>query len=180
MLLQGSIYLNTSLTEAFGIGLLEAACTGLYVVSTQVGGVPEVLPPDMIAFARPEQDGTWIAGGLNRNYSDAEADLIRALKTAVLHVSRGGHDPHTAHARIREFYEWAHVAERTEVVYDAVRSEIPRGTWERLVRYVHSRKITITDCQRPSVGSGGWLDICMYNCRGLAFLLGPGNRLAQE
>lgn len=57
VLVQGSIFLNTSLTEAFCIGILEAACAGLYVVSTRVGGVPEVLPEDMISFAKPEEDG---------------------------------------------------------------------------------------------------------------------------
>lgn len=55
--MEGSIFLNTSLTEAFGIAILEAACAGLYVVSTRVGGVPEVLPKDMISFANPEEDG---------------------------------------------------------------------------------------------------------------------------
>lgn len=57
VLIQGSIFLNTSLTEAFGVAILEAACAGLYVVSTRVGGVPEVLPEDMISFAPPEEDG---------------------------------------------------------------------------------------------------------------------------
>lgn len=57
VLAQGAIYLNTSLTEAFGIGLLEAACAGLYVVSTRVGGVPEVLPQNMVSFASPDEDG---------------------------------------------------------------------------------------------------------------------------
>lgn len=49
--------MNTSLTESFGIAILEAACAGLYVVSTRVGGVPEILPTDMISFANPEEDG---------------------------------------------------------------------------------------------------------------------------
>lgn len=49
--------MNTSLTEAFGIAILEAACAGLYVVSTRVGGVPEVLPKEMVSFANPEEDG---------------------------------------------------------------------------------------------------------------------------
>jgi phosphatidylinositol glycan class A protein len=57
VLQQGSIFLNTSLTEAFGIAILEAACAGLYVVSTRVGGVPEILPEDMISFASPTADG---------------------------------------------------------------------------------------------------------------------------
>jgi len=49
--------MNTSLTESFGIAILEAACAGLYVMSTRVGGVPEILPPDMISFAEPEENG---------------------------------------------------------------------------------------------------------------------------
>lgn len=49
--------MNTSLTESFGIAILEAACAGLYVVSTRVGGVPEILPQDMISFANPDEDG---------------------------------------------------------------------------------------------------------------------------
>lgn len=57
VLIQGQVYLNHSLTEAFGIGLLEAACAGLYVVSTKVGGVPEVLPQDLVSFANPDEDG---------------------------------------------------------------------------------------------------------------------------
>lgn len=59
VLQQGSIFLNTSLTEAFGIAILEAACAGLYVVSTRVGGVPEILPEDMISFAAPTADGAF-------------------------------------------------------------------------------------------------------------------------
>lgn len=57
VLSRGSIFMNTSLTESFGIAILEAACAGLYVVSTRVGGVPEILPEDMISFAEPDEDG---------------------------------------------------------------------------------------------------------------------------
>lgn len=56
--MQGHIFLNASLTEAFGIGVLEAACCGLFIVSTRVGGVPEILPDGLIAFAEPETMGT--------------------------------------------------------------------------------------------------------------------------
>ena len=45
---RGHIFLNTSLTESFCLAILEAASCGLFVVSTKVGGVPEVLPPHMI------------------------------------------------------------------------------------------------------------------------------------
>jgi len=107
VLVRGSIFLNTSLTESFGIAILEAACTGLYVVSTRVGGVPEILPEDMISFANPDED-----------------DLFRALSEAIHIVARGAHDPLEAHARVKRFYDWTHVARRTEAVYEAVvRSE---------------------------------------------------------
>ena len=49
--------MNTSLTEAFRIAILEAACASLYVVSTRVEGLPEILPEGMISFAKPEEDG---------------------------------------------------------------------------------------------------------------------------
>jgi Glycosyl transferases group 1 len=39
---QGQIFLNASLTEAFCMAIVEAAAAGLLVVSTAVGGVPEV------------------------------------------------------------------------------------------------------------------------------------------
>lgn len=53
MLLRGRIFLNTSLTEAFCMALVEAAAAGLLVVSTRVGGVPEVLPSRDFARDRP-------------------------------------------------------------------------------------------------------------------------------
>jgi len=38
------------------MALLEAASCGLMVVSTKVGGVPEVLPSSMIKFAEPNSE----------------------------------------------------------------------------------------------------------------------------
>jgi phosphatidylinositol glycan class A protein len=54
---RGHIFLNMSLTETFCIALLEAASCGLLVVSTCVGGVPEVLPPEMLVLAEPNPAG---------------------------------------------------------------------------------------------------------------------------
>ncbi|CAH8511288.1 unnamed protein product [Schistosoma rodhaini] len=51
LLIQGDIFLNTSLTEAFCIAILEAVSCGLMVISTAVGGLPEVLPEHFIRLA---------------------------------------------------------------------------------------------------------------------------------
>lgn len=42
MQVKGDIFINASLTEAFCMAIVEAAAAGLMVVSTAVGGVPEV------------------------------------------------------------------------------------------------------------------------------------------
>lgn len=44
LLVHGDIFLNTSLTEAFCMAIVEAVACGLTVVSTRVGGIPEVSP----------------------------------------------------------------------------------------------------------------------------------------
>ncbi|MGH0147287.1 UNVERIFIED_CONTAM: hypothetical protein FKN15_027338 [Acipenser sinensis] len=53
VLVQGHIFLNTSLTEAFCMAIVEGASCGLQVVSTRVGGIPEVLPEDLIILCEP-------------------------------------------------------------------------------------------------------------------------------
>jgi len=52
-LVRGHIFLNVSLTESFCIAILEAACAGLLVVTTNVGGIKEVLPKEMMFAAEP-------------------------------------------------------------------------------------------------------------------------------
>ncbi|PNH03943.1 N-acetylglucosaminyl-phosphatidylinositol biosynthetic protein, partial [Tetrabaena socialis] len=44
-MVRGHVFVNASLTEAFCMALVEAAAAGLVVVSTAVGGVPEVRSP---------------------------------------------------------------------------------------------------------------------------------------
>uniref|UniRef100_A0A7S2DRR2 Phosphatidylinositol N-acetylglucosaminyltransferase n=1 Tax=Octactis speculum TaxID=3111310 RepID=A0A7S2DRR2_9STRA len=101
VLVRGHIFLNCSLTESFCIAILEAACCGLVVVSTQVGGVPEVLPKSMIKFATPEV----------HSLVDAVGDAIASAKKIV---------PSDFHEQVNNMYSWADVALRTELVYARV------------------------------------------------------------
>jgi len=100
---QGHVFLNTSLTEAFCMAIVEAACCGLQVVSTRVGGVPEVLPEGMMLLAAPKVP-----------------DLVAALDQALAIVQvREGSARIDIHRRIAAMYTWQMVAKRTVKVYDA-------------------------------------------------------------
>ncbi|XP_045162408.2 phosphatidylinositol N-acetylglucosaminyltransferase subunit A-like [Mercenaria mercenaria] len=119
VLVQGDILINTSLTEAFCIAIVEAACCGLKVVSTRVGGVPEVLPPDMIKLAEPSVKA-----------------LVSALDEAISDQRNGRViDPQEAHERIKNMYTWPNVARRTEIVYDMVHKLPERDLGTRVRRY---------------------------------------------
>ncbi|KAL7523281.1 hypothetical protein ACHAWF_000453, partial [Thalassiosira exigua] len=89
VLVRGHIFLNCSLTESFCIAILEAASTGLFVVSTNVGGVPEVLPPDMILLADPDVDA-----------------LVKGLSCAISEKMKNI-DAFSFHRRMKDMYSWS-------------------------------------------------------------------------
>ena len=103
---EGDIFLNTSLTEAFCMAVVEAAAVGLPVVSTAVGGVPEVLPASMIVLARPEA----------ASLVDGLAEARRRVRS-ITHLAQHRAEQHNA---IASMYSWKDVAERTDAVYDHV------------------------------------------------------------
>jgi phosphatidylinositol glycan class A protein len=104
VLVRGHVFLNCSLTESFCIAILEAASCGLLVVSTNVGGVPEVLPHDMIHLAEPNVP-----------------DMVHQLQQAIAKQdSDQVADPWKTHERIVTFYSWERVETETTRVYDTV------------------------------------------------------------
>ncbi|XP_050893522.1 phosphatidylinositol N-acetylglucosaminyltransferase subunit A isoform X1 [Lathyrus oleraceus] len=117
VLISGHIFLNSSLTEAFCIAILEAASCGLLTVSTRVGGVPEVVPDDMIVLAEPDP-----------------SDMVRAIQRAITMLPKI--DPQVMHNRMRELYSWHDVAKRTEIVYDRALKCSDQNLLERLSRYL--------------------------------------------
>uniref|UniRef100_A0A3Q3XNS1 phosphatidylinositol N-acetylglucosaminyltransferase n=1 Tax=Mola mola TaxID=94237 RepID=A0A3Q3XNS1_MOLML len=105
VLVQGHIFLNTSLTEAFCMAIVEGASCGLQVCghSEYVGcGITQLIPGDF--------------------------PTVRSLCAGVESViaqQRSGSvpSPMSVHARVRSLYTWRNVAERTEKVYDRVSRE---------------------------------------------------------
>ncbi|KAK7261323.1 hypothetical protein RIF29_27632 [Crotalaria pallida] len=117
VLISGHIFLNSSLTEAFCIAILEAASCGLLTVSTRVGGVPEVLPDDMVVLAEPDP-----------------SDMVLAIQKAISMLPKI--DPQVMHNRMKELYNWQDVAKRTEIVYDHALKCSNQNLLERLSRYL--------------------------------------------
>ena len=104
VLVKGDIFLNTSLTEAFCIAIIEAACCGLQVVSTKVGGIPEILPESMLILSEP-----------------SSRSLIKSLELAIERHQNGTRiDPFKSHEMVKNMYNWRNVAKRTEHVYNTV------------------------------------------------------------
>ncbi|KZO90948.1 glycosyltransferase family 4 protein [Calocera viscosa TUFC12733] len=70
--------------DAFRISILEAASCGLFIVSTRVGGVPEMFPTLLMGFANPDSDD--VARGLARDIdvvrpSRRERDAVQMPKS---------------------------------------------------------------------------------------------------
>ena len=119
VLTRGHVFLNTSLTEAFCIAILEAVSCGLTVVSTRVGGVPEILPRHMLHLTEPEPAALL----------DALSEVIPFARKKPCNVN--------FHRDIARMYSWMDVARRTTKVYDNVEQR-PRPTlmqlFQRLTR----------------------------------------------
>ena len=104
-LVTGHIFLNTSLTEAFCIAIVEAVCCGyslfarLIVVSTAIGGIPEVLPDEMILLTQTNS-----------------SDIVCKIGQAIEQIQEGRIDSYEMHRKIEKMYSWEDVAERTERV----------------------------------------------------------------
>ncbi|XP_061924974.1 phosphatidylinositol N-acetylglucosaminyltransferase subunit A-like isoform X2 [Entelurus aequoreus] len=107
VMVQGHIFLNTSLTEAFCMAIVEGASCGLQVVSTRVGGIPEVLPEDLITLCEPTVRS--LCAGLEKVIARQRSGSVACAASI--------------HARVQNLYTWKNVAERTEKVYDRVCEE---------------------------------------------------------
>ncbi|GMF07325.1 unnamed protein product [Ambrosiozyma monospora] len=118
VMVQGHIYLHPSLTEAFGTVLVEAASCGLLVVTTKVGGIPEVLPAKMTVFSNPDEDS-----------------LVEALTSAVQKLKENQIDTSGFHAEVKKMYDWRDVAKRTELVYQTISDKEPLRLVDRMLKY---------------------------------------------
>ena len=161
VMIRGHIYLHPSLTEAFGTVIVEAASCGLYVVCTQVGGIPEVLPSHMTVFARPEEDDLVAATG----------KAIAALRANKVRTER-------FHDEVKKMYSWTNVASRTERVYDGITGAIGEAEFYgydaangSAVTATRSRSFALIDRLKRNYGCGTWAGKLFCMCLIIDYLI---------
>jgi len=95
------IFVLPSLYETFGLAVLEAMATGLPVVATKVGGIPELVEDGRNGILVSPRDHSALAEGIIELLSDSRLSL-RIGKRNVAQTKR---------------YSWWSVAEKVESVY---------------------------------------------------------------
>lgn len=115
ILRKGDVFLNTSLTETFCLAILEASMCGLHVVSTNVGGIHEVLPKKLITFAEPTPED--LALKVVKKINDFDKKEI---------VSQ--------YEYLKKNYSWRRVALQTEEIYNEINHR-NLGIRNRLLEY---------------------------------------------
>ena len=163
VMVRGHIYLHPSLTEAFGTVIVEAASCGLYVVCTQVGGIPEVLPRHMTKFAKPEEDDLVLQTGR----------AIAALRKNEIRAER-------FHDQVKMMYSWTNVAERTERVYDGITGALSEeefygenleGGWSAARGRAGVQSFALIDRLKRYYGCGVWAGKLFCLCVIIDYLL---------
>ena len=113
--------------ESFCISLMEAASCGLKVVSTNVGGVPEVLPEDMTELCAPSVGGIIrsLSRCIDTTMTEEEDEKVeRENKSGSTGVSRAMVERESRqHERVKALRSWMDVAEQTEKVYKKITEE---------------------------------------------------------
>jgi phosphatidylinositol glycan class A protein len=165
VMVRGHIYLHPSLTEAFGTVIVEAASCGLYVVCTQVGGIPEVLPSHMTVFAKPEED-----------------DLVAATGKAIAALRANKVRTELFHEQVKTMYSWTNVAIRTERVYRGISGDISEAefygydaanaaTWSATRGRSGVQSFALIDRLKRYYGCGIWAGKLFCLCMIVDYLL---------
>lgn len=100
-----AIFANPSRVESFGVAALEAQATGLPVVASRVGGLPEIVEHGVTGLLVPPEDPAALAGAIVELLGDAErrAAMGRAGRLMAL-----------------DSYSWQESVDRMEHVYEQV------------------------------------------------------------
>lgn len=131
VLTQGHIFLNTSLTEAYCMAIVEACSVGLHIVSTKVGGVPEVLPESLNVILT-QADVKSLVEGLNQSIDRVMRHRRGEIEKDEIIC------PFRTNQVVAQLYNWTDVACRTEKIYKKIQNE-PKKTMREALRNINDK-----------------------------------------
>ena len=102
-LARAAALVNPSLSESFGMSVVEALSVGTPVVATRAGGMPEIV--------EATEGGSLVKRNDPLALAEAIIDLLRNPERAAATGRRGA-------ARMRELYSWDRIAALTREVYN--------------------------------------------------------------
>jgi glycosyltransferase involved in cell wall biosynthesis len=100
-----SVFVAPSVSESFGVAVLEASASGLPVVVSKIGGLPEVVRDRITGILIPPRDPAAIADALEELLKD---DQLRSRLGA------------NGRNYILENYEWTENAGRMDQIYESL------------------------------------------------------------
>jgi glycosyltransferase involved in cell wall biosynthesis len=99
--------------EEWGVAAAEASASGLAVVATRVGGIPEIVADGETGLLVPPEDPAALAKALERLIADP------GLRSRLGRAGR---------RRIEELFRWERCVDRMELIYRrAVEARSPAG-----------------------------------------------------
>ena len=101
---QAAIFICPSIEEALGQVLLEAMSSGIPIIASNVGGIPEVITPDVGILVKPE-DPDALADAIHRLIIDKQVALVMGKKGRL---------------KVVQHYTWKCIAKQLLEIYAEV------------------------------------------------------------
>ena len=99
---RADVLVNPSLSEAFGMSLVEAMAAGRAVIATRVGGMPEIVEDGVTGVLVPPGDEVALADAIGRLVEDSAGAAAMGARGREV---------------VEQRYTWEHVTERVLEVY---------------------------------------------------------------
>ena len=100
------IFIRPSLTEGLGNAFLEAMASGIPVIGTPVGGIPDFLIDEQNGFFCQPQNAKSIADTVNKIFSLSEDEKKKILSSAL--------------ELVKEKYDWDHIGNDMRNMFECV------------------------------------------------------------